>query len=149
MYFYAQAQPWYVSSNVRRSFAKVLGDLVGGMAAGEHHKRASFRIPRVGIKGDEHRVPGRTDDFFTPERTCLRTISSWCVDSAHCTTCRHASCSRLMELFARADSTYSLSHSRPTEDSATAIRTSSYSSAPNVVSVHKSTSGVAPVKPHL
>lgn len=118
------------------------------MAAGEHHKRASFRIPRVSIKGDGHRVLGRTDDFFTPKRTCLRTISSWCVDNVYCTTCRHASCSRLMELFARADSTYSLSHSRPTEDSAKAIRTSSYSSAPNVVSVHKSTSGVAPVKPH-
>ena len=67
MYYYAQAQPWYVSSNVRRSFAKVLGNLVGGMAVGEHHKRGSFRVPRVAVKGDGHRVPGRTDDSFPPK----------------------------------------------------------------------------------
>ena len=85
MYYYAQAQPWYVSSNVRRSFAKVLGDLVGGMAVGEHHKRASFRIPRFGVKGDEHHVPGLTDGSFPAKKICLRTISSWCVDGAPCT----------------------------------------------------------------
>jgi len=85
MYYYAQAQPWYVSSNVRRSFAKVLGNLVGGMAVGEHHKRGSFRVPRVAVKGDDHRVPGQTDDSFPPQRICLHTISSWCVDSASCT----------------------------------------------------------------
>lgn len=68
MYYPGQAQPWYVSSNVRRSFAKVLGDLVGGMAVGEHHKRASFRIPRVDVKGDEHRTPGLTDGSFPAKK---------------------------------------------------------------------------------
>lgn len=59
-------------------------------------------------------------------------------------SCRHASCSRLMGLFACAGSTYSLSDLRATENSATAIRTSPYTSAPNVVSVQKSAAGVAP-----